>query len=357
MRQKYPKWIDDFAEAWRTSIQQHDINAHMPFNGWGLYVMFDDLWVDKLYQAITNIRKRGIKVEEIVNRLPNQSSMKFKFVEIVVCLKTSATRPERARTIADFFVEAIRARTVGEPLWMNNKIHQYANVKSIVKDKRLVLANREQASEIGKIVMGCATLGHGLYNDFCTDLGYDVYGPYDTSKVYGSNTSFLVRSFGDLNPTELWRDHAPFPYKKVTIYTVYKGVRMVPTYIACQMIYKESLVDNLFQFQVEVDRKFFNKLGELKTLREKLLATASKLYIEYKSMEFENKKVFWLYQLGYQLKKLFDIADMDWRPSQEMIDRVSGSNLGKNIMTYAMPKSEFDKKFGIEYLRKAYMHA
>ncbi|MDO8521771.1 MAG: hypothetical protein Q7S08_00595 [bacterium] len=354
MSTTYPAWIDEYAEALYSSFQNHDVKAHMPFSGWDFYPLFADLWIDKLDKAIATIRMKGVRIESIVEQLPNHASMKFKLSEVILCLKSAHTTPLHARNIVDFFLEAIKVRTLGEPLWLNNKIRLYKDVGSVIKDKKLVPANRELASEIGKIITGCATLAHGLYNDFCPDLAYDVYGPYDTSGVYGKGTSLVVRSFGDLNPVELWPEHAPQPYKKVEVFSIYHNVQMRPTYVACQMIYEQNLLDNLVAFQVEVDGKSANVLGELKSVRDKLLKSASELYVEYQGLGFEKQKEFWLYQLGYQLKTLFDITGHDWRPSQETIERVRGKKLIPTVETYNISRGEFYEKFGIEYLKTVY---
>lgn len=354
MSKRYPAWIDEYAEALYSSFQNHDIKAHMPFSGWDFYPLFADLWINKLHGAIEAIKGKGLKMELIVEHLPNHASMKFKLAEVILCLKSAHTSPDRARNIMGFFVEAIQARTLGKPLWLNNRTHTYEDVASVIKNKQPVPANRELASEIGKIITGCATLAHGLYNDFCPDLAYDVYGPYDTSNVYGKDASLVVRSFGDLNPMELWPEHAPQPYKKVEVFSIYRNVQMRPMYVACQMVYEQNLLDNLVAFQVEVDGKPVNALGELKSVRDMLLKSASELYVEYQGLGFERQKEFWLYQLGYQLKQLFDIAGCDWRPSQEMIERVRGKELVPTIETYHIPREEFYEKLGIEYLKTVY---
>ncbi len=354
MKEKYPKWIDEYGKAIYDSMHHHDVSAHMPFNGWDFYPLFADLIIEKIYSAVKNFKEKGLNVNEITDRLPNHNSMKFKLVEIIMWLKLTTAEPAKAKAIVDFFIDGIEARKVGAPLFLNNKIHTYENADQIIEKKKLVNATRELASEIGKITTGCATLVHGLYNDFCTDLSYDVYGPYSAENTYGKGTLLLVRSFSDLNPTELWPEHTPFPYKKIEIFSTYKNVEMTPTYVSCQMIYSGSLVDNLTHFQVEVEGKKINSLLELRAVREKLLQTASDLYVEYMNLGFEKQKELWLFQLCYQFKNLFDLVGQDWKPSQEMIDRVKGKELIPNVTSYEITKEEFYEKLGVTYLKGIY---
>jgi len=357
MTQEYPDWIDEYGEAFYSSFQMHDVRVHMPFNGWDFYPLFANLWVRKMYETVKLFREKGLRVGDVIERLPNHGSMKFKFSEIIMCLGLAHTPPERARFICDFFVEAIRAQTAGEALWANNKIHAFEDVGKVIAYSRPVPADRAHASEIGKIITGCATLGHGLYNDFCVDISYDMYGPYDVSGVYGDGALMLIRSFDDLNPTELWPHHTPFPFKKIRVFGIYKNIILRPTFVTCQMISTGNMIDNLSHFQVIVDGRAVNSLDELKVVREAILKSASSLYVEYQGFSFEKHKEFWLSQLGYQLKNLFDIVGLDWHPSQEMVNRVKDKELVPTVETYDIPREEFYEKFGIEYLKQVYRSA
>ena len=353
MQQNNTTWIEEFGDAVYQSLQHHDVNAHLPFNGWNFYPLFAELWVEKVYKAIKLIQEKGIRPEEVIDQLPNHMSMKFKFVELTYCFHLTSIPVEKVRAISDFFLAAVRARTLGEPLWLNNKINTYADVDAIIEGHHLVHGDRTRAQEMGKIITGCGTLAHGLYNDFCPDLSYDVYGPYDASKEYGDGAIMLVRWFGDLNPHELWPQKT-FPFNKIVVYSIYTGMKIEPTFVAAQMLSSGSFIDTLTHFQVEVDGRFVTTLGELKAVRELLLQTASEHYAEYQSMGFEEQKTMWLRQMSYQLKGLFDVAGLRWEPSQEMIDRVKGRQLVPTIDSYNIPRDEFFEKFGIAYLKHAY---
>lgn len=354
MHKAYPAWIDEYAEAYRSSFLKHDVKVHMPFNGWDFFPIFADLWVEKISATIHEINQNGLKIDDLADRLPNHASMKFGFSMTLFCMNIARTPAPVVRTICDFFIASINAQTAGAPLWMNNKIHAYENVSRVISDKKLVVADRERASEIGKIVTGCGTLGHGLYNDFHVDTTYDVYGPYSTTAEYGEGTSLLVKVFEDLNPTELWPTHTPFPFREIKIFNIYQGVELIPTFVACQMLSNGNLLDSLKYFQVEVDGRFVNSLVELKEVRNTLLKAASELYVEFIELGFEKKKELWLYQMGYQLKRLFDLAEHDWRPSEEMKKRVQGKDLIPTVSSYEVPQVEFYQTFGIQFLKEVY---
>ncbi len=352
MKKKHPQWIDEYAEAFYSSFQQHDVRAHMPFSGWDFYPLFADLLVRKVHEAILALEQKGLTAADVIENLPNHASMKFKFPELILSLKSANAEPEVAKKVSDFFVEAIRARADGKELWLNNKLRMHDGVR-LAQEKKFVPGNREHASEIGKIITGCATLAHGLYNDFCPDTSYDVYGPYDVSDAYGEGSTLIIRSFADLAPREVWPDKK-LPYKRITVYTVYRGLSMRPTFVPCQMVLEQNPHDHFTHYQVEIDGRFVIDIDELKKIRETILKLGSELYVEYQSLGFEKHKELWLWQHGYQLKGLFDAARMDWKPSQEMLGRVKGKELIPTIATYQMPRKEFYEKFGIEYLKQSY---
>ncbi len=352
MKKKHPQWIDEYADAFYTSFQQHDVRVHMPFSGWDFYPLFADLLVDKVHAAVEALQQKGLAASKIVDQLPNHASMKFKFPELILSFKTANTDPAIARRVSDFFVEAVQERAHGKELWLNNKLQAHDGGR-LAKEKKFVPGNRAHASEIGKIITGCATLAHGLYNDFCPDISYDVYGPYDVSDVYGEGSTLIIRSFPDLSPSELWPEKK-LPYKSISVYTVYKGLTARPTFVPCQMILEQNPHDHFTHYQVEIDGRFVTEIDELKKIRETILKIGSELYVEYQSLGFEKHKELWLWQHGYQLKGLFDAAGLDWKPSRQMLARVRNKELIPTIATYQMPRKEFYEKFGIEYLKQSY---
>jgi len=352
MKKSYPPWIDEYADAFYSSLQNHDTRVHMPFNGWNFYPLFGEHFVEKVHEAVVRLEEKGLKVSDVAHKLPIHASMKFKYPELVLSFKSAKTRPHVVRKVSDFFVEAVRHRATEDGLWLNNRLKEHDGVR-LAREKKFAHGSREHASEVGKIITGCATLGHGLYNDFCVDLTYDVYGPYDVSELYGKGSELIIRSFPDLAPKDLWKGKK-FPFRSITVYTVFKKMNARPMYVPCQLVYEKSTRNQFTHFQVEIDGEFATDLAELKVIRDKLLKYASELYVEYQSFGFERHKEFWLWQLCYQLKPLFDVAGVDWKPSKEMVEAVRGRELVPILQKYQIPRKEFYKKMGIDYLKAAY---
>lgn len=354
-KRTYPQWIDGYARETYALAKSHDASTHMPFNPMNFHPLFDDLWVEKFYDAVTRFNNSGMAISEVMRYLPVHSSLKFNLLEMIVFLKTSNTNSQKARTIIDFFLKTIRQRAVNKNFWEDNLILEYRNANKVIKEKKLVKADRFQASEVAKIVAGCGSLAHGLYNDFCTDYGYDVFGPYNLSSRAGKEKlSLFVRQFSDLKPELLWPKFKNFPLKTVKVYAVYKGINSQSHYIGCHMVYKESVIDSLVKFQVEIDGKFISSLSELREIREIVLNAASNHYVGYKKLNFEQQKKMYLRQFGYQFKDFFDLFNINWRPSRKMIDRVKNKKLVDYFSDYDVDFRTFREKEGVDYLINIY---
>ena len=89
----YPEWIDEYAEAYRSSFMKHDVRVHMPFSGWDFFPLFADLYIDKVYGAVAAFRRQGLQVADVMDRLPNHASMKFKLSEFIYCMGIARTPP------------------------------------------------------------------------------------------------------------------------------------------------------------------------------------------------------------------------------------------------------------------------
>jgi len=351
------QWIDSvYGPSIYELLKGHgDPSVHLPFNGFNFYPVFDDLWVDKIYSAVKKARGSGLSMEELIQFLPTHSFLKFKLFELIIDFKTARTDPQKVKTIFEFFIEAIQLRAVNKNFWQDNRIREYENVDEVIASKKLVrVRDKNVSSEVGKITAGCGTLVHGLYNDFCTDFGYDVFGPYDATKQFGEGSSLFIRQFIDLKPLEIWPQKKDFPYKTIKIYSIYRNVDSQSNFIGCAMVYKQSVVDNLINFQLEIDNRFVHILEELKEVREMILKEASEHYVLYRDLGFEEQKRLWLFQLSYPFKNFFERVGVNWQPDNKMLERVKDRELVDYISSYDIPRQEFNEKFGVDYLKNIF---
>lgn len=354
MKNNYPNWIDGYGKAVYEITASHDVATNLPFDGFELMPLYADLWIDHLYLAIKKFRESNITIDEISKVLPNHSSMKFNLFELAFMFQSAKSDYKIVREITDFFVEIIKYRSVSKLWWENNIIKEYSNVVGVVESKKLLKVETETAKSVAKLSAGCAMLTQGLYNDFVTDYGYDVFGPYNAKDVYGEDYSLWIKEFADLNPVEIWPDRKDFPYKRITIFNVYKDLDSESYYIGCHMNYKQNLIDQMSYFQVEIDGSFVNNLEELNEVRDVILKNASEHFLLYKQFDFEKQKEIWMWQMCYQFKNFFEFLKLDWGPTKELLDSVKNKSL---IPYYS--KSDFNfswhaETYGTNYLRDAY---
>jgi len=354
MTEKYPQWIDEYTTAAYKLLKSHDANSHMPFNAFNLYPYFADLWVDKFYQAIQKFNESGLSTDEILEVLPVTSSMKFNLVKLVWDFPFAKADKKTVRTVADFFVEAISARAVRDRFTQAaNIVHTSQEIAELLKEVKPVPINLEKAKALARITTGTSTLVNGLYNDLCTDYGYETYGPYSVDDQYGPDHTLLIRYFPDIKPLALWPEMKDFPYKSITTYSVYKNIECQMLLIGCHLMCEQNLLESITHFQVKVDDRYITSLDDLNEIKDVLLAKSPKFYDDYLKLGFEKHKEIYLKQECYQYKDFFTKMGLDWQPSAEMYQRVKGKKLTDDITTYDVSLEEY-KKMGINYLVKAY---
>lgn len=346
-------WIRELAQSHYVLINNHDAAAHLPFNGYNFYPLYADLRIDMMVRAIEKFQALKKPVAEILDLLPTQSSLRWNLSEFVYLFQHAQSDRKTIETIASFFMEAIDARAIRDRFTMaENVVHTPNEIQSLLAAAKPSEVTLENVRALARITMGAATLVHGLYNDFCTDYGYDIFGPYDVSPQYGSNHTLLIRSFPDICPSALWPDMALFPYSSISIYSIYENVHCAMHFIGCHLTCEENLPAHLRYSAIVVDGKPETSVDELRRLQDALLERASAFYQAFSVRSFEEKKLAYLRQQSYQFKKFFDFVGFDWQPSHAMIDRVRGRELFKNVTTYRIPFEEYRERFGSAYVER-----
>lgn len=184
--------------------------------------------------------------------------------------------------------------------------------------------DREESRLLAKLNLGLMSVVHGVYNDIVTDFGVDVYGPYQVH-VEGENLTLLIKHFPELNPKELnWSAEYLPNVKELFLYLLYKDMEWEIKGVGCHTnIISGNPIDDLVHYAVYADGKPLGK-DQIQQLTNELLKKSQDLYISIIDSGFEEQKKQALFQECYQFKKIFDKADIEWRPDNEMIERVKG---------------------------------
>jgi len=346
-----PEWVQQLADSSYQLFINHDPQSHLPFNAWGLLPYYGDLWLKKIHEMVIEFKKRGYNISDYLDYFPNLSSTRFIMLMNVIHYHLSdLDDPRLIMEIQDFFVASVKARAKEDLFATEKNVELSAIQLSELLEKRPIKkCNLEESKEIGKILVALASLTHGLYNDWCTDFNYEISGPY-----FNNEKTVLIRSFPDTRPIDIWPE-INWYFKDFSIIAEYSKLSVKIAFVGCHITYSENSVENLSGYNFQVDGKDISGVGQLKTLREKLMPIAAEQYEKFMGMDFESQKIKFVYQEHYQLKKLFDLAGIGWQPSAKLLDRIKGKELVKDVFTnYNVTIDEYREIFGFNKLIKAY---
>lgn len=321
--------------------------AEKPFPMTDSLPLWYDLFVIKVSEAFRKVRLQK-------DLLPTVSNLRFILYKIMrsyvgLSEERKAEVQKPYQILFNLLLETVhRLVPVDSFCHRSNQYWTQTEVEERIKNLELSsIQDREESRLIAKLNLGLTSLVHGLYNDIVTDYGVDVYGPYKIHAA-GSEYSLLVKYFPNLNPHDLgWPEEFLPAIKQVYLYLFYAGTQWEIKGVGCHTnILSGNPIDDLRKFAVVADGKTLSK-ESIESLTKEMLKKSQDLYIHIIDSGFEEQKKQALFQECFQFKKIFDHAGIDWRPTQEMIDRMKGKEIFptpgviKNIEEYRV-------KLGVE---------
>lgn len=349
----YPAWIDDYSKAVKKFTFEHDSGSHMPFDAFLFYPLYFGVWMEKIYRAILIIERKKISKKVIVKSMPTYGALKFIFYTLVNMGAYLDFDRKKAKKIFDFFILAMAEISINSDLFCETK-----NILRTKKELVSILSRLERADNqsvkdsLSKLIGILAMYNHALYNDYSTEYGYSIDGPYEISK----GGQIIIREYRDLRPLKLWPQTSSLPFKKIKIASFYKNIKFKMRYVTTHLITVANYQERLFGYAVEIDGKKEDRESVFKKITEKLARITSEMYINQKKMSFEKKKRLFLGQQAYELKALFDLAGINWLPDKKLLLAISGKKLRKGIIDIQFPtsKNEYEDYIGVTYLKKIY---
>lgn len=342
------KFIKDFAFSSWNLWKNHDPNSHLPFNPIRFYAYYGGKWVEALWELVQKAKE--FSLEEIAAAMPVVSSCRFILILTVMKAKVANyNNKAKLREIFNFFSEVIKFKVKHEDVFAikSNIIHTEKEIENILNGTNWSLVNLDKRKDLSHLTVGLGTLVHGLYNDFDTDFGFEVYGPYDVSKNFGENSTMLIREFIDLQPTELWGKVCKFG--KVRVYCVYLDLDARIEFVGCHMTFDKNPVTQLTHYAAEIDGKQMPE-KELNLVSNYFLKLAQEFFIEINKLSFEEKKAKYFLQEAYQLKKLCELLKVDWK-TLDFNEHAREKPLLKMPFEYKLSFEDYCEKFGINLLK------
>jgi phosphohistidine swiveling domain-containing protein len=258
----------------------------------------------------------------------------------------------KSRIILDFFLDYLSSESRDKNIFHEKRIVLRSDdeLREMLANTKKVKNNNEKKI-ISSLSASLLIYNHILYNDYSTDYGCFVEGPY---KIDGK--IILIRNYPDLAPSHLFGELKKSQFRNKQIISVYKNAKIKMRYLSSHLISSDNYQNNLRAYRVLANGQEIDDLSLLEDYTKKIGQNVIYFYKKIKNKtDFEIKKLF-LYQQGYELKWLFDLAGLDWRPSDKKIERIR-----KNIIPKNIPKNkkifslkEYENYAGINYLREIF---
>lgn len=354
---RYPKWIDEWSKASYQLVEGNVIEAFQPLDFYHFFPLWYDLFFEKVGESIDKARAKTASTQELLPYMPVPSSVRAILQRFIAMLRFYEGDPQVAKKIIEFLDEVLNLQCQRDPYGMKENItHTETQLDAILAEKPWQPATLETSREIGRLFAGATSLAHGLYNDVVTDNAIDIYGPYKISDKNGEGI-MIIRHFPNLQTEELWPDNRSFPVRELKIYQIYNPeIKIRIPWIGVHIITTGNPVELLRSYAIEVDGKPLNDLGSIQELTATSVSSATAIYQKVKALDFESLKKKVIEQENFQLIKLFSFVEMDWRPSQEMLERVKDKPLLQNLFITGriMTFEEYEEQFGINKLKQIY---
>lgn len=351
--EKYMSWINKYVESSYSLFSGQVIEGYQPLDFYHFYPLWYDLWVKRIAEVIDTLDLEHKKYSEIKELLSVPSNMRAILQKMIPSYKgLQHKNPVEYKKVANFFARMLEECCPTDPFAkVSNPLHSAEEVKKFISDLPWQTADLVSAKKLGQLITAAGSLVHGIYNDLGTDYGWDAYGPYDL----GGNQSLLIRHFPDLNPTDLWNQQYLSSKKEIMIFGIYEGVHWEINYVGCHTITtKGSPVVDLKKYVVLVDGQHLQP-EQTDIIIEELSQKAEAIYKVIRQKNFEELKPMVMLQESFQLKKMFDKANIDWKPTPEMEKRIAGQPLLKGVLplgTMATSLEEYVDLFNIRYFAK-----
>jgi len=345
-------WIKDWAEGSFSLFSGNTVEAFQPLDFFHFYGLWYDLWVKQFLKAAEKLNAENKSYQELKDLLSTPSNMRAIIQKIIPAYLGTANpnKGEYAR-MANFFARMLMECCPNDPFGKtSNPFHTEKEVQEIYKQIIWKEGNPAIARKLGRLITAAGSLVHGLYNDVVTDFGWDAYGPYKIN-----DQTLLIRDFPDLQPEDLWDKNFLAKIKSLKIYGLYKDVEWQINCVGCHTTVKNgSPITGLKKYAVVADGKYLTESGIDELIKE-LSDKAEKIYQEIRKKGFEELKTLVMLQECYQLKKFMSAAGLDWRPTNEMSERI----INKPLLTGILPHGkimtnveEYKEIFGLRRFAK-----
>jgi len=355
----YPKWIDEHAAA------LHKAFSNMVPTNWGPvdYKEFigclNGTFIAKVAEAIKKIQDQGISIEQVADSFPSKSTLRVAIYYLMVEYQHSEPKPaEEFKAVVEYLAKVLDHMFIVD-VWAKEKniAHTDEEVADLLAATQWQDGTPETARELGKLHNSLSAHAYALYRDYFVMLMIEIYGPYDTSYKFGNNTILLIKDYVQIKPVELWPATKSLEHEQITIMPIYRDVKFECEWIGMHSLYEGDLMSGLVAYAVLVDGEPVTSLDKIKELSDYYAEYATKFAQVYESMTKQELIVKSLEWECYQFFNMFKLANMDWRPTNEMLNAFAGKEIGDRTIYDTFPDYEeyvSSPDYEVYWLKKMY---
>ena len=341
-------WIDKYNQGIYQIYAGNVLEGFQPLVFFHFLPLWYDLWIERIAQVMDMLGLDKKTYHEIKELLPTPSNLRAILQKITPSYRAFTIKnPAQVKRATEFFARMLMEACPTDPFAENSSpLHSSQEISHLLNTLPWKNGTPETARACGRLVAAAGSLAHGLYNDVVTDFGWDSYGPYSIK-----TQTLLITHFPDLQTPELWGAQFRASIKELYLYRLYTDVQWKIAGVGCHTILKSgNPITGLSKYVVVGDGKVL-KETEVIALMQELAEKAELIYREIRQKNFEELKQMVLLQECYQLKKLFDAANLDWKPTPAMYSRIKDKPLLTGLIPHGKMVTsieEYKKVFGID---------
>jgi hypothetical protein len=334
--------IDRYLDALMEAMSRMDPMAHWPLRIEEIAAYFTDLEAQDIYQNMLILKRKRTSLEEISKLFPGPSFIREFLPDLIAGSKFTKLSKQDRIDLVEWFLDLLKPMIVGDIFCKKgrNLLLRGQEVKKLVRSTQwLKPVSIKDAQKLHRLSSSLLTLVWALYFFPWPNMGFEIHGPYDVSKIFGGNSILLIRDFFDLRPVDLWPNTKELNHSRVKILTVYHDVDLAID-IFNHMTYTTNLSSATSKFAVFFDQRNA-ALEEITRITAKLLEKSSEISQIVEKMSKEEKVIKFIKIRYYGLKKLRGYFTERWQPPATVRNRMrrwglieippedTSSNLGK----------------------------
>jgi len=357
-QQQYPEWIDEFARSFHHAFKKMVPTSWGPVDGWALLSHLNGSFIRKLHQSVKKVKEKETSIKEVAESFSCPSTLRLALYFLALEYQFQSDKDKKQfKEIIEFFIDVLK-EMIREDIFAydRNITHTSEEIKNIVNSTPWIKADIPMAKEVGKLYSSLASLVYAEYRDFFPQDAHDIYGPYDVSSKFGNEAILLIKHFIKIHPKEIWPD-LKSSYDDVKIFQVLKHVKFSCEVIGMHSLYEGDIVRNTVALAVRINNKFVDDIREVGRAHEEIARIATDHSRVYGDMSEAEVKLKFLEWLCYQFFGFFRIANVDWRPTQEMMRSVKDKQIPNRCEIKEFPSWEeyrSSKNFEIFWLKDLY---